>query len=744
MAQMQELKQQIIHFPHQPGCYLFKDTAGVVLYVGKAKDLRKRVSQYFGQDKRPQLPFLIEDATDIDYIVARSELEALFLENTLIKKHNPKYNIKLKDDKNYAFIAINYSTEIPQIGYVRKITDSSDFTPFVNPSASWGSGKRESKVFRSKVATSPSLSLREGFGTKQSQSKIEIATSKTPRNDNIRSSLVDSHDIRRLESRAQRADYFGPYSSTKKIRETLDFVRKIFPYCANTEVSNRPCFYYHLHRCPGVCIGAISTEEYAKSLARIKLFLNGKTTEIKKELKTSMQKASQAKKFELAGHMRDQLKALEVLDERQLAQFASKVDYDFISLAKQESLYCVNLFKIRDGKLTDKENFVYTNPNLQHPDVISAPEPGSSLTKLWIPAREDLAGMTSMDRITQTFCETYYTDTTDIPDKVFVQYPLTETALISQLLATRKGKKVPIALPVRGKAKQLIKLGTVNAEEYLRKTLASDATDIDKLQTALQKLQQLLKLPKLPRRIECYDMSNTQGTNPVGSMVVFIDGKPAKSEYRKFKIRSKDTPDDFAMMRETLARRLARLPNPKIRMDESTNNEDPDSSLAPHSSGLISWPTPDLIVIDGGRGQLSAALEAQESFLEASNYPSAPSSGSKDKLKAVPMIGLAKRIEEIFVPNNPEPIILSHDEPALQLLQRLRDEAHRFGITFHRNLRSKQATKSALDTLPGIGPKTKKLLKQKFGTVTSIKNTTLEELAKVVGKAKAKIIKKHL
>ncbi len=719
MAQMAELKQQITHFPHQPGCYLFRDATGLVLYVGKAKDLRKRVSQYFGQDKRPQLPFLIEDASDIDYIVARTELEALFLENTLIKKHNPKYNIKLKDDKNYAFIAIDYSTQIPQIGYVRKITDASDFTPFVNPSASWGSGKHERKTLKWKG--------------KSGKGKVDSKSS----------------GLQPTTYNLQPSSYFGPYSSVKKIRETLDFVRKIFPYCANTEVSGRPCFYYHLHRCPGVCVGAVSLEEYQKSLARIKLFLNGKTTEIKKELKTSMEYAAETKRFELAARLRDQLRALELLDERQIAQFPTRVDYDFISLATQNHLRCVNLFKVRGGKLTDKENFIYTAPTDLKLEASS-----------W-----------KLEAIIQTFAETYYAETTDLPSAVFTQHPLTDTPLIDELLKHRKGKRVTLSVPRRGKAHQLIKLGQVNAEECLRKTLATDATDSDKIQDSLEKLQKLLKLAQLPRRIECYDMSNTQGTNPVGSMVVFIDGKPAKGEYRKFKIRSKDTPDDFAMMRETLSRRLRRLNPPPLEGEmegvivKDKNGKDikePNHSMTspnPSSRGgeQMPWPRPDLIVIDGGKGQLSAALEAQEQ-VEGHQVESQKSKIRDDNpdgtlppnplaLSPIPMIGLAKRIEEIFLPHNPEPIVLSHDHPSLQLLQRLRDEAHRFGITFHRSLRSKQATKSALDTIPGIGPKTKKLLKQKFGTVSAIKKIALEEIEKLeelVGKTKAGIIKKNL
>ncbi len=696
MAQMTELRQQITHFPHSPGCYLFKDASGLVLYVGKAKDLRKRVSQYFGQDKRPQLPFLIEDARDIDYIVARTELEALFLENTLIKKHSPKYNIKLKDDKNYAFIVIDYGTQIPQIGYARKIEENRELQVFLNPSAAWGSGKKQFKVTKSKV-------------------KSRIIKTDGPK--------------------PKANTYFGPYSSVRKIRETLDFVRRIFPYCANTEIGDRPCFYYHLHRCPGICVGAISIEEYQKNLQRIQLFLNGKTREVKQEVQHAMEEASKQTRFELAARLRDQLRALQLLDERQIAQFPTKVNYDLISLGIQSGLYCVNLFKVRDGRLTDKENFVYGDPT----KLIANTTP------------EHTTSDTLASAVIQTFTETYYTDTTDLPDKIFTQYPLSELSLVNQLLNQRKGRLVSITVPHRGKLLQLIRLGQLNAEECVRKQLESDATDIDKLHEALEKLQKLLNLPQPPRRIECYDMSNTQGTNPVGSMVVFIDGTPAKSEYRKFKIRSKDTPDDFAMMRETLTRRLARLEVTEVTSDnlQVTSKEEarPDSSPT-NSSSKTTWPRPDLIVIDGGKGQLSAALEAQEEVIsgkfkvQSKNTPDLQP--TTYNLQPIPMIGLAKRIEEIFLPNNPEPIILSHDELALQILQRLRDEAHRFGITFHRQLRSKQATKSALDTIPGIGPKTKKLLKQKFGTIAKIRESSLEELTQVVGQTKAEIIKKNL
>jgi excinuclease ABC subunit C len=610
---MPELKDKVKDIPHKPGVYKYLSKNGEVLYVGKAKDLRSRVAQYFGtSDTRAQLPYLLAEAVDIEYIVVNSELESLFLENTLIKEHMPPYNIKLRDDKNYAFIKIDYvSSEIPQLTYARKIVD-------------------------------------------------------------------DNSD--------KQNRYFGPYSSTAKIRKTLDFVRRIFPYCANKEVGNRPCFYYYLHRCPGVCIGAITLEEYDKQLDRICLFLSGRTIEIKKQLQKEMKSAAKWKYFETAARLRDQLRAIEVLDERQTMLFSKRVSWDFVSVFCDPISACVNVFKVREGKLMDKENFVYDN-------ILGIPEANRGRM------------------VCQTFMEMYYATATNLPQEIYTQYEPLNPGLIKSLLKSRtdaaKTKRtIRLSVPTRGQKLSLVKLGVTNAEEYLRKWQRSQASNLDMVKETLESLKEILSLPKIPRRIEGYDISNTQGTNPVGSMVVAKDGQAAKSEYRKFKINNKQTPDDFTMMREMLTRRLARV-NPKNSADK--------------------WPMPDLLVIDGGKGQLGVAVEV----LEAAGLH-------------IPVIGLAKRIEEIFLPHNSQPIVLPHDNPALQLIQRLRDEAHRFGITFHRSLRSKQAIRSALDTIPGIGPQTKKLLKQKIGTVDKIKQTPIEELEKLVGKSKAQVIKKHL
>ncbi len=661
----ENLKSKILNIPKSPGVYQFLDKNGGVIYVGKAKNLRARVRQYFGDDdSRPQIPFLMAEAADVNYTVVSNELESAFLENTIIKQYRPKYNIDLKDDKNYAFITIDYSTEIPQIGYRRKIEDQPSYQPPLNPPLARGGGK--------------------GRRTKDSE---------------------HSDKIRRFGS----VKYFGPYSAAYKIKNTLNLVRKIFPFCAATKVSSRPCFYFYMHRCPGVCVEKITIGEYYQQLNKIIKFLKGDITSILKEIKTEMAAASAAKKFETAARLRDQLRSLEILQERQNVILPKKVDWDIVSLATSDGYACVNLFKIREGKMFDKENFVYELPD---PDLQM--ESGFA----------DNYG----SKIIQRFLEQYYLETSFAPKCIYLQNPASDSKLVENIIQSRFHRKTEIGIPQKGKTKQLVDLGKINAEEHLKNWLADKAGHLDKINKALEQLKELLNLPQIPKRIECYDISNIQGTNPVGSMVVFVDGLPAKSQYRKFKIQGKNSPDDFAMMREMLARRMARLPADVGASFSRPSGDGGGASAAPTTEKNV-WPLPDLIVIDGGKGQLSAALAAIRP----------PTSDLRP-----PMIGLAKRVEEIFLPNQPDPIILSHDQPALQLLQRLRDEAHRFGIIFHRKLRSKAAVKSALDTIAGVGPKTKKLLKQKFGTVEEIKKAGLQQLAEVVGIKLAEIIKKFI
>ncbi len=638
------IKNKLKSLPKSPGVYQFVNKNKEILYIGKAKNLFARVKQYFnGTDERSQIPFLMKEVIDFNYIVVNTELESLYLERTLIQTHKPKYNIDLRDDKNYAFLVFDYTTQIPQIVIKRKITPP---TPFHSASSGHALEKK------GKISAPTTYNLKP-------------------------------------------TTYFGPYTSTKKIRDLIFSIRKIFGLCSAQKIG-KPCFYFHLHRCPGICMGKITKEQYQEHLNKIKAFLTGHVQALLKHTQTAMLQMAKAKKFETAIRLRNQLKALTMLTEKQNMILKKPVSWDIVALAFEQNFFCINLFKIRQGKMMGKENFIYNSPL---PPSLSANQAG--LAK----ACPELAEWKGAEGVLQQFLENYYAETSDLPKEICLPFKAPNQNLIFQLINHRFKKTVQIKLPQKGVAKHLLTLGQTNAKEYLKNYLLSQASQIDKTQTALTELQTLLHLPTLPKRIEGFDISNIQGTNAVGSMVVFQDGLPKKSEYRKFKIQGKDTPDDFEMLKEMLSRRLNRI----MSKDK--------------------WPLPDLIVIDGGKGQLNAVVEVLTTY---------------NLQLTIPVIGLAKRIEEIFLPHQPKPIILTHDQPALQLLQRLRDEAHRFGITFHRALRSKQAVKSALDDISGIGPKTKKLLKTQFGTIANIKNANVDELTKVVGQKLAQNIKLNL
>ncbi len=591
------IKRKLDSLPRQPGVYMFREAKGRVIYVGKANDLRSRVGQYFtGADERPQIPFMMAKQTGFEFIVASNEVESLLLENNLIKKHHPPFNIALRDDKSYAFIKIDHATQIPQIYVTRNNAEPN-------------------------------------------------------------------------------ARYFGPYSSSFKVRETLHLVRKIFPYCANSKVTDRPCFYYHLHRCPGVCFGKISLEEYGAYIKEIELFLAGNIGKVQALLKTQMREASTRHQFERAAGLRDQLNAITVVRERQRAIFASRANWDFVSLFPTIDKTAVNVFAIRDGHLNDRKNFIMENTAKQ--------------------AEADVLG---------AFMQTYYAAAQeDQPREVYVPVQPTDAAILKKLFA----RSVSFTVPTRGKKKELLALGRENGREYFEQWSMEQASEVSKASISLDELQKVLHLPQPPHRIECFDISNIQGTNSVASMVVVEAGKPKKSEYRKFKIKIDGSPDDFAMMREALTRRFARS--------------------ATASADGTTWLLPDLLVVDGGKGQLGIAVEVLHEF----------------NLN-IPVIGLAKREEEIFVPGSSGPILLPKSNYALQLLQRLRDEAHRFAITFHRSLRSKKAYVGALDTIPGVGPAKKKLLIKKFGSVAGVRRASVEEIADVVGKVLAEKISKVL
>lgn len=615
---MQVIKKKLSGLPRKPGVYIFRNPGGEVIYVGKARDLKNRISQYFHKefDGRPQIPFMVHDAGSLEHIITDNELESLFLENTLIKKYQPKYNIKLRDDKNYAFIKIDFETEIPQIYVVR------------NPDS-------------------------------------------------------------------KNAKYFGPYSSAMKIRETLRIIRKIFSFCANNKTGAKPCFYYYLHRCPGVCIGKISVEEYKKNnIKKIMIFLSGKIAEIKKHVSAQMEEAAGNRQFEKAAKLRDQLGSLEIIEERQKVIFATKVNWDFVSVFETADKAVANVFLIRDGRLADKKSFILENVQNQ----------GAA-------------------QIIGAFMQIYYLENTDKPREIYVQEIPENLRLIKKNFAG----KIIIKKPTRGKKLGIIRLGAQNAREYFENWAMDQASEISRTTLALDELKKILGLQKIPLRIEAFDVSNIHGTNSVASMVVFENAKPKKSDYRKFKIASEGEPNDFAMMREALSRRFnIKHAAHELEEDHDRQSDEKAAQTPENASGnTVRWPLPDLLVIDGGKGQLGVARKVL----------------SEKNLK-IPAIGLAKREEEIFVPGKSDPIRLPKSDYALQLLQRLRDEAHRFAITFHKKLRSKQSYKSFLDSVPGIGPKKKKLLISKFGTVSKIKQASAEELSKVIGASAAAELKK--
>lgn len=597
----QKLAEKLADLPKKPGVYIFKDATGLVLYVGKAISLRNRVGSYFkkgAEPDRPHIQMMIPKIADMDFTITDNELECLMLESNFIKQLKPKYNIILRDDKNYLFIKITLADEIPTIAYERKAND------------------------------------------KQSR-------------------------------------YFGPYTSGYEIKNTLRLARKIFPYCANSKVGEKPCFFYHIGKCPGVCFGKITLEEYRERyIKKIIKFLEGKQTEVLKELQKEMQRQADHKRFEKAAKIRDQIFALNRVMERQKIVYPAKVSQDVFSLY-QDGTAAINLFIIREGKLIRKENFILDN-----------------------------AKQATAEEIFSEFLPKYYLDATDWPKEVVIPHPALDAGSGSLLSQGWLKRKLKFIGPTRGTKQELIKLGELNARQYLETTTDKHLLEEAKLMSSLRELQRVLNLPSLPARIEAYDISNIQGTNAVGSMIVFDFAKPKKDQYRKFKIKRKNTPDDFAMMSEMLERRFQR------------------SALSAQR-----WPLPDLILIDGGKGQLNAAIAA----LKTTN----------NKLQ-IPIIGLAKRLEEIFLPGQKNPIILPPHSIALFLLQRVRDEAHRFAVKYHRTLRTRGLLASTLDQIPGIGAGKKKILLQTYGSAAGVRKASLTEIAAIVGAKLAEKIKASL
>ncbi|WP_422443668.1 excinuclease ABC subunit UvrC [Thermoanaerobacterium sp. DL9XJH110] len=587
--------EKISSFPEKPGVYIMKDRRGKVIYVGKAVSLKNRVRSYFQSSKNLPLKVasMVPKIEDIEYIVTDSEVEALILECNLIKFHRPKYNILLRDDKQYPYIKITLNEPFPRIQVVRRV-------------------------------------------------------------------------------KKDGAKYFGPYADAGAMRDAIDVIRKIFPVRAckkdlsELPLKERPCLNFHIKRCLAPCQGNIDEKEYNEIIKNVMMFLEGKQEALIAQLKEKMEKAAENLDFEWAAVLRNQIVALEKVREKQKIVSTNPVDQDVIAMARGFDTVCIQVFFIREGKLVEREPFI-----LKNTDGVERKE------------------------IMTSFVKQFYDGAAFIPREIIVEEEIDDIKTIEDWLSRKKGSRVSIIVPRRGEKKQLARMVAENARSFLDQRESIEDREKLRNKKALEELKIYLNLEDVPNRIEAFDISNTQGTESVASMVVFEEGMPKKQDYRKFKIKTVDGPNDFESMKEAVLRRFKR----GIEGDEKFKD------------------FPDLLLIDGGKGQLKYARDALGEL----------------NLSHIPTIALAKEFEHIFVEGKDDPIILPRDSEALYLLQRVRDEAHRFAISFHRKLRSKRNLHSVLDDIPGIGKTRRLALLQVFGGIEGIKKASVEELSRVPG-----------
>jgi excinuclease ABC subunit C len=597
-----QLQATLAKLPTKPGVYLLKDARGVVLYVGKAQSLRSRVRQYWQQNRGAgalRIESAIERVADVEYTVTDTVSEALLLEATLIKRHQPRFNVRLKDDKSYPYIRVTLADDFPRIERTRKLP-----------------------------------------------------------NDGSR--------------------YFGPYASASSVDEAMNLIRRLFPFRTCTidiregkRALPRPCLLYHIKRCQGPCIEAISRYDYRADVEQVMLFLEGKQELVVRRLRQEMDVASQATDYERAADLRDKLKSVErTMESQKMAAFA-RTELDVLGYARSGAGAAVQLFAIRQGTTVARDVFLLENV-------------GDS------PDHEALSA----------FIKQYYAATESIPPRILVPFLPPDFGELVPFLESRRGHRVALNVPRRGEGRALMDLAARNAAETLAREQARWLADEGKTLAALEELAGALGLAAPPLRIECYDISTIQGTNTVGSMVVFEEGRPRSGEYRRFRIKSVVGTDDYASHREVLRRRFYRA----LEAEEGVAEE-------------LRWRLPDLIVIDGGLGQANAARGILDEL----------------GLHDMPVIGLAKEREEVFLPGVGQPVILPATSQALYLLQRLRDEAHRFAITYHRKLRAKGQTRSLLDEVPGVGPARKRALLRVFGSTRQMRSATVDQIASVPG-----------
>jgi excinuclease ABC subunit C len=587
------LLQKIDALPSKPGVYQFKNADGKVIYVGKAQNLRNRVRQYFQKSRSTdtRIDVMVSKIVDVELTVTDSEIEALILEANLIKQIKPRYNVLLKDDKSYPFIAI----------------------------------------------------------TKEPFPRVYIT---------------------RRKSAGSR--YFGPYTDVKSMRSALKTVRDLFMIrscsldLADESIEKKRfkvCLDFHIKKCEGPCEAYVSREHYNLLIDQAAQVLRGKTKSVLESLKKEMDICSEASRFEDAAKIRDRMNALRVYSERQKIVDSADADRDIIALVTKEDDACAVIFKVREGKMIGSQH-VYLSHASEKP----------------------------LSELIEAVLERYYLEQEDIPPEVCLSDEMSSTEIIQNWLEKKSGHPVALQFPKSGDKAKLVSLVRTNAQFWLDELELMKLKRGDIVPNSIAALQRDLHLSAPPRKIECFDISNIQGSDTVASLVVFMDGKPKKSEYRKFIIRSVKGPDDFASMQEVVERRYTRILQEKAGM-------------------------PDLIMVDGGKGQLSSAIEILH----------------KLGLTALPIIGLAKRLEEVFLPNQDDPMQLPRTSSGLRLLQQVRDEAHRFAITFHRAVRSKRIIQTELSEIDGVGKKRAEELLEIFGSVQGVRSAPEEQLAEVVG-----------
>jgi excinuclease ABC subunit C len=670
MPELSETLQAVLNsLPHKPGIYLHKDAEGQVLYVGKATSLYSRVRSYFGDPSElsPKNRALVAKITDIEFIVVGSEVEALILENEYIKRYQPRYNVRLRDDKNYPYIKVALTEDFPRVYRVR--------------------------------------------------------------------------NFRRDGNR-----YFGPYTNSGNVDATLDLMNKIFPFrtCRYDGASwapprgreenpppewglkylPRPCTQYFIHRCGAPCVGNVSRGQYDAVIEQVLLFLEGKHDEVLADLRRQMEGAAENLEFERAASLRDRMQAVEqVLEKQKIIHTTGPGDQDVVALADGDDETCAQVFFFRGGKLVGREYFILQG------------------------TRE-----TPVSETMSSFLQQFYDTAPHIPGELILAAEPDDAEALRQWLRQKRGGAVSFTVPQRGDKLRLVEMVAQNAREVLEQQRIKWLSDSQKTALALDELREALNLPTAPHRIECYDISNISGTSSVGSMVVLEDGRPKSSDYRRFRIKSIDGSNDVGSLQEVLRRRFKRLFAADTATvadadadseldtadeviadapaDEAPGADEGDAETLPDEAGASADMTgdpwsqlPDLVIVDGGRPQLNAALEVIVALPVG-----------------VPVIGIAKEnhgtigtYEEIYLVGQPEPLVLPRGSQGLYLLQRVRDEAHRFAITYHRQVRSKRTFKSVLDDIPGIGPKRKKALIRRFGSARAIAAATLEDLTSVEG-----------